>query len=202
MTKKQDEQQQYENEKQQAQEYTEEQVDEQEQTEPASRNGDADEQQQQIADLQQLLEEERNKHLQARADLQNYRNRVEEEKSKYGLQANMLLVNSLLEILDDLQMALNDQDMDLARAKEVMQMFNDKTIAALDTAGVEKIEVNAGDKFDSSYMEAITTVPVEDSEQDGQVVDVVSNAFKYKNKQEILKTAKVIVGKTQEKQAE
>lgn len=148
----------------------------------------------QIAALTQALAEAKNKQLRTMADFENYRRRIDAEKSKFGLMTNRMLVDSILDVLDDVQMAQGDEGMDLERAKELFGTFTDKLVATLRVNGVERIEINKGDDFDSSIMEAITTIP---GEADNKVVDVISGAYKYANKEELLKTAKVVVSKKQ-----
>lgn len=146
-------------------------------------------------DFQSQLETEKKAKLQIMADFQNYRRRTEEEKAKYGIMANMLLTGTILEMLDDIHLALKDKDMTLERAQEFINIMQDKLAGAVSTTGIEKINVNVGDKFDNLMMEAITTVPVEDKAQDNKVIDVISAAYKYRDQGDIFKAAKVIVGK-------
>lgn len=148
-----------------------------------------------VAELETQLQQAREQILLARADLQNYRKRMEEERAKFGLLTNMQLVVQILEIIDDIQLALSDENTTDGRAKEMLLISQDKLIAALQIAGVEKVGINPGDKFDAQMMEAITTTPVTDQSQDNTVVAVISSAYRYAGQTNMLKTAKVIVGK-------
>ncbi len=162
--------------------------DEVQQEEPTERTVDD------MAELEAALAEAKEKQLRTMADFENYRRRMDAEKSKYGLMANKMLVDSILEVLDDVQMARNDDQLDIERATELLSTFSDKLISTLRINGVERIEIKKGDAFNSEYMEAITTIP---GEEDNKVVDIVSGAYKYANKDELLKTAKVVVSKKQ-----
>ncbi|MCA9378892.1 nucleotide exchange factor GrpE [Candidatus Dojkabacteria bacterium] len=148
-----------------------------------------------ITELEAQLAGAREQTLIARADLQNYRNRMEEERAKFGLLTNMQLVTQILEIVDDIQLALSDEGTEDGRAKEMLRISQDKLLAALQIAGVEKVEIRPGDKFDAHMMEAITTTPVAEPAQDNAVIAVVSSAFRYSGQENMLRTAKVIVGK-------
>jgi molecular chaperone GrpE len=145
------------------------------------------------SDIEARLEEEKQKRLQLMSDFQNYQKRVEGEKALFGAMANMGLVREMLEIFDDLNLALADSDLNLEHAKASMKSAQDKIVSTIESAGVERIEVKVGDEFNKDHMEAITTVPSEDKK--GKVIAVISSAFKYKDKEGVLKPAKVVVGK-------
>jgi molecular chaperone GrpE len=142
--------------------------------------------------LTQEVEQEKSRRLQLMADFENFRRRMEDERAKFGLLANRMLVGGVLEVLDDVQMAQNDKGLDLDRAKSLFTTFSDKLLGILRLNGVEKIEIKPGDDFDAATMEAITTVP---GDKDNKVVDVVSSAYRYAGKEELLQTAKVVVSK-------
>lgn len=144
--------------------------------------------------LKLQVEAMRAKWLQTLAEFDNYRKRMDDEKSKFGLMANRMFVDSILEVLDDVQMARGDENLDLERAKSLFETFTDKLLSTLKINGVERLEIQKGDTFDSSTMEAITTMP---GDEDNKVIDVISGAYKYAGKDELLKTAKVVVSKKQ-----
>ncbi len=139
------------------------------------------------------FEEERNKRLKLMADFENYKKRIEQEKATFGAIANMGIIQELLEINDDLGLALDDSELDLDRAKESISNAREKLKSTAKNAGVETIEVKPGDEFDKEKMEAIQAIP--NPEMKNKVVAVISSAYKYKDKDGILKAAKVIVGK-------
>lgn len=145
--------------------------------------------------ISDLVEEEKRKRIELMSDFQNYKKRVEQEKALFGAMANMGIIQDVLEVFDDINLALNDQDLNLEHAKDSMKSAQDKLVATAEKAGIERVSVNAGDEFDKDKMEAISAIPVQDGSQKGKVVAVISSAFKYKGKDGILKAAKVIVGK-------
>lgn len=155
-------------------------------SQPANTNDDSG--------LKQQLEDEKNKRLQLMSDFQNYQRRVEQDKAMFGAVANMSLIQEILEVFDDINLALTDNDLNLEHAKSSMKSAQDKLVTAIEVSGVERIPVSVGDDFDKEKMEAISTVAVTD-DQKGKVIAVISSAFKYKNKDGVLKAAKVVVGK-------
>lgn len=144
-------------------------------------------------DLQSLLNDEKERRLRVMADFENYKRRIEQEKSMFGAMANMSIIQSILEIHDDVQLALDDVELDVDRAKSSLVNVQDKIKSAVGLAGVETLEVKVGDEFNSETMEAIQAI--EDDKNKGKVIAVISSAYKYSNKDGILKPAKVIVGK-------
>lgn len=140
----------------------------------------------QLADL-------KNKNLQLMADFQNYKKRMDQERATFGAIANMGLIQEILEVYDDLELAIVDEQLDLERAKSSIQNAQSKLINAAKIAGIEKVEVEVGSDFDKEKMEAISTVP--NPEMKDKVIAVISSAYKYVGKDGILKAAKVIVGK-------
>lgn len=144
-------------------------------------------------DLETLLEEEKGKRLALMADFQNYQRRVSEEKANWGAISNMALIQDVLEVSDDISLALNDETLDLEHSKTSLKSAKDKLVDTVLRAGVERIEIKVGDEFNKDFMEAISTIPVQD--QKNKVIAVISSAYKYVGKEYILKPAKVVVGK-------
>lgn len=144
--------------------------------------------------LQSQLEEERMKRIQVMADFQNYQKRIDQERSTWGAISNMALIRESLEIYDDLHLALNDENLSLEHAKISIKSAQDKLLVSVAAAGIEVIDIKVGDNFDKEKMEAVSTIEAGE-DQKNKVVAVVSSAFKYKDKEFILKPAKVVVGK-------
>lgn len=140
------------------------------------------------------LETEKTRRLQLFADFQNYQKRVEAEKADWTALSNMSMINDVLEIYDDLQLALNDENLTLDSSREAIKTAQSKMNVLLEAAGVEKIEVNVGDEFDKDFMEAVTAVP-SGEENKNKVIAVITSAIKLKSREGIFKPAKVVVGK-------
>lgn len=156
---------------------------------------DANPLQLEVDELKQALEQQKHQHLLTRADFENYRRNVDKEKAKFGAIANMQLVTQILEVIDDIQLALQDEGLTKDRAEEMLKIAQDKLGTAVLIAGLEKIEVKVGDVYQASKMEAITTAPVESEDKHNTVVAVISAGYQYSGQGDILKTAKVVVGK-------
>jgi molecular chaperone GrpE len=148
-----------------------------------------------LSTLKTQLNDEKERRLRLMADFENYKRRLEQEKSLFGALANIGLIQELLEVSDDITLALNDESLDLNRAKEALKLAQDKLLGSAKNAGVEKVDVKIGDEFNKETMEAVTSVPAQSEEQKGKVIAVISSAYKYANKEGIIKAAKVVVGK-------
>jgi molecular chaperone GrpE len=144
--------------------------------------------------FKQMYENERNARIQLMADFQNFRKRTEEEKALFGAISNMGLINDILEVFDDINLALNDEQIDIEQAKNSMQSAQEKIVTAVEKVGVVRIAVNVGDEFNREVMEAISTIDAGE-EMKGKVIAVINSAMKYRDRDGIIKHAKVVVGK-------
>ncbi len=148
-----------------------------------------------LEELKQSLQSEQSARVQLMADFDNFRKRMDAEKSRFGALANMQLISHLLDVVDDVQLAKGDSELQAVRAQEVLQIITDKLVSSLNSVGVDKVNLQPGDKYDPATMEAVTTIPAESVEQDGTVAQVISSPFKFSQDGNIIKSAKVVVYK-------
>ncbi|HXK33310.1 MAG TPA: nucleotide exchange factor GrpE [Dehalococcoidia bacterium] len=146
--------------------------------------------------LRAQLEEEREKAQsfyaswqRSAADFQNYKRRVEEERSETARLANAALVINLLPIMDDLERALNTVDAHLAGLTWVdgIRLIHRKFQAVLDMAGVQEIEAD-GRMFDPAQHEAVSQGPGDE----GKVIAVVQKGYRLGDR--VIRPAMVVVG--------
>lgn len=145
--------------------------------------------------LEKQLQDESNRRLSLMSDFQNYQKRIEGEKALFGAMANMGIISSVLEIHDDLELALNDETLDLENAKASIKNAQGKIVQTVASAGVESISVKVGDAFDKEVMEAVSMIQAPNEDMKGKVIAVISSAYKYKDRDGVFKPAKVVVGK-------
>jgi len=111
----------------------------------------------QLARLQEELEQERDAHLRALADLRNYRDRVAREHVQQVRYANAALMEALIPTLDHLEMALQaaqehgEGDTALAEGVYLTQR---QLLDTLAQAGLQPIAA-LGEVFDPSRHEAV-----------------------------------------------
>ncbi len=118
------------------------------------------------------------------ADYQNLERRIEEERRLLSKLSAMLLVEKLLPVLDNLEIAqkhLNDEGLAM-----VIKQFKD----ILTQEGVEEIEV-IGQQFDPNQHEAVET---EEGENENTVASVIAKGYKIEDK--VIRPAKVVVVKS------
>lgn len=149
---------------------------------------------QQIAEKDKQVQEYLGKYRQAATEFEDARLRLRREISKDIERGRREILSDLLEVVDNL-----DRAIDSARAgaspdalAQGVEMVRRQFLAKLDSFGVKPIEA-AGQRFDPSVHEAITTVPAESPEQDGLVVGTVRTG--YRIGEDVLRPASVAVAK-------
>lgn len=142
------------------------------------------------AELQQTkskLEEMTGISMRALADLQNYKRRMEEEKSTFITFANAALFQELLPSLINIQRTLNHETKDEEWIKGAEQTMK-QIIQSCEKAGLSQMQLKPGDPFDPNLHEALMTAP---GEKD-QILEVLEPGFMLGEK--VLKQARVKVG--------
>ena len=94
-----------------------------------------------------------------RADLENYRKRVNREKEELLNYGNKSLIEEILPVLDSMERALGHASEDgQAAVVEGIRMTHGMLVAALKKFGVTPIEA-VGTPFDSAFHQAMAQVP-------------------------------------------
>lgn len=158
----------------------EEEIDEEEVVE-----GESSEVDEAVNQLQQQVEDFKNKYVRAIADYQNLERRVQEQRKELMLSANRELLLRIIPILDTLQLAAQHSD-DKALQASIQQF-----LSILKSEGVTAIET-VGKAFDPSVMECVTT-------QEGDeniVLTEVRTGYMLSDK--LLRSAQVVVGSAEQ----
>jgi molecular chaperone GrpE len=136
----------------------------------------------------------RERHLRLAAEFDNYRKRMERERSESWLRAQAQLLERILEPLDDLErIARQDPEATSAAAlQEGAAMVERKFMRVLEAAGVEAIEAE-GKPFDPTIHEALTTVPAASEDEDETVAQVYQKGYRLKGV--LVRAARVVVRK-------
>jgi molecular chaperone GrpE len=150
-----------------------------------------------VESLRAQLEEERNRAegylrswQRAAADFQNYKRRVEEERQRNTLFANLALVLNMLPIYDDLCRALENVDASIAGSAwvEGVRQIARKFQGALEASGVKEIPAEPGMDFDPNLHEAVA----QDEGEPGKIVRVLQKG--YTMGERVIRPAMVTVG--------
>jgi molecular chaperone GrpE len=147
----------------------------------------------QLADLQQQLEQEKKEYLFLMADFENFRKRTLKEKAdliKNGAEGAM---RDLLPVVDDLERALDaiNKGGDLESLKEGVDLIYNKFVKYLESQHVTAID-STGKDFDTDVHEAVTMFPAPDPSMKGKVIDTTIKGYMINDK--VLRHAKVVVG--------
>jgi len=121
--------------------------------------------------------------------------RLRREISKDVERARRDVISELLEVLDNLERAL-DASRQSPSPEALLQgidMVRRQFLNKLESIGVKPIE-SIGARFDPSLHEAISTVPAASADQDGTVIGVVRQGYRIGD--EVLRPAAVAVAKS------
>ncbi len=129
----------------------------------------------------------------ARADFYNYRQRIAKERQQIRRLVTDDTISSLLPVLDNLDRALTVPED--GSAKDVLVgvgMVRRQFLSTLEELGVRVIPTE-GAPFDPALHDAVETVPVEDPEQDGRILEELTRG--YRTDERVLRASRVTVGK-------
>ena len=146
----------------------------------------------QVNELNQQVNDEKDKFLRLFAEFENYRKRTSKERLELFKTASQELMVALLPISDDMDRALlefkKSNNNDLIQGFELIYTkFNE----ILKSKGLNELKVKKGDKFDPESHEAITQIKAEKEKNKGKIVDVIEKGFLQGDK--IIRYPKVIV---------
>lgn len=117
----------------------------------------------------------KDKYLRARADLENYRMRINREKESWRANAVRSMALSFIDILDNLNLALTttnaNQDANDPTFLKGVTAVRDQLKNQLEQRGVRQIEAKSGDAFDPDQHEALMVQ--ESADVEGQVVGLI-----------------------------
>ena len=131
-------------------------------------------------------------YLRLMAEYDNYRKRTIKEKADLIKNGGEKVLIGLLPVVDDFQRALEtiDKATDLTAVKEGVDLIYQKFRSFLQQNGVKETEM-AGQPFDADLHEAIATVPAQNEEQQGKIIDNVQTGYTLNDK--VIRHAKVVV---------
>lgn len=148
-----------------------------------------------VKELEEQLAQETEAKLMARADLENYRKRMEVERGDAVVIANMAILKAIIEVIDDFERMVNDLDEKGKEDKiDAFKPVLDKTKGILVDYGVTEIELGKGDMLNPETMEAIGTVAVDEDEHN-KIIDITRKGYQLRDQGRVVRHAQVIVGK-------
>src|SRR2546427_2021363 len=126
-----------------------------------------------IADLQDRL-------LRRQAEFENFRRRVERDRSDFLQYAAMEVVREILPVLDDFERALKTETSDAGFRKGV-ELIYQRLIEALKKIGLEPIETTIGSEFDPNLHQAVVRFETEEA-PDNTILDEFQRGYNFRGK--------------------
>jgi len=128
-----------------------------------------------------------------RADFENYRKNTEGRMQQMRDYANMELIGSILDVVDNFERGIKAykvaEEQDLESFMEGMMKVRKQLVDILKTEKVSPIKCK-GKEFDPFLHEAVSTMTSTDLE-DNTIIDIVKRGYMYKEK--VLRPAKVVI---------
>ena len=148
-----------------------------------------------IEALEKELEEQKDKLLRLAAEFDNYKKRTAREYANLIESANLDLIRSLLDILDNFRRALaSAKDADAEAIFKGMEMIYNQFDSLLKERGLEEIEAE-GQPFDPELHEAVMTTPTDELPED-YVASEMQKGYRIKGR--VVRHSKVAVAKPPE----
>jgi molecular chaperone GrpE len=147
----------------------------------------------QVEQLEKQLLELDDRYKRLYADFENLKRRSAKEKLDLMLSANEKILKKILPILDDFERAISaslDSDKDSTFYSGI-KLIHNKFVMLLEQSNVKTMNSNIGDDFDPNLHEAITSLPHNDINMKGKIVEIVEKGFHLN--ENVLRFAKVII---------
>lgn len=145
-----------------------------------------------VAALTQKNKDLEDKYLRSEAEIQNAQRRYSKERANLVKYESQCLGKDILASVDNLERALQVKADDEASSqlKKGIEMTLEGLVRALKDNGIEEIKAD-GEKFDPTLHQAVQSVPAENDDQKGHVVQVLQKGYVYKDR--TLRPAMVVV---------
>lgn len=157
-------------------------------------SGSPNETESRIAELEEQVQEQKDKYLRLFAEFENYKKRTIKEKLDMLKNASQDTLSSLLPVLDDFDRAkkVADQEGSKENFPEGIQLVYNKLYAIMANKGLTPMD-STGHDFDPEFHEAFTEIPAPSEDMKGKVIDTIEKGYFLNEK--IIRHAKVVVGK-------
>jgi len=147
-----------------------------------------------LNEAQQQIEELNERVVRLTADYDNYRKRAQRDKIEARQFANQGILEKLLPVLDNFEMAIiavKDAD---PSVRDGVQMIYDQLLSVLKAEGVEPVDA-VGKQFDPNLHEAISQEESDEVEE-GEVISQIQRGFILNDR--LVRPARVVVAKAAE----
>ena len=133
-----------------------------------------------LDELRRQLNDQREKYLRLAAEFDNFRKRVTRERTELGERAQAGLVTRLLDVLDDMdRLGADGGAASPESIRQAVGLVDKKLRKELEAAGLERIDP-AGQPFDPSLHEAVSTLPPPSPDRDHTVSATFQTGYRFK----------------------
>ena len=143
-----------------------------------------------VKELNEQINNEKDKYVRLFAEFENYKRRTAKERIDLFKTAGKEVLSSLIPVVEDFKRALNQEDPNQEDSQGIQLIYN-KLQETLKNQGLEELEVNIGDSFDSEIHEAISQIPAQNDDQKGKIIDIIEGGYKLGD--QVIKFPKVVV---------
>ena len=145
-------------------------------------------------EIYKKIEEEKDKFLRLFAEFENYKKRTQKERLDLFKTSHQEVIVSLIPVLDDFGRGISE----ITKSKDEsliqgIKLIQEKFLRILKDHGLQEIQTQKGDDFNTDIHEAVTQIPAISEELQGKIVKIVENGYSLRDK--VIRHAKVIVGK-------
>lgn len=145
------------------------------------------------------LQDERDSYLdglqRSRADLDNFRRRVTQEKLQAASRGKADLLRAMLPILTNMRLALQHAEEDAEAVKQGVQMIWQQFEGFMRDQGVEPV-ATVGEPFDPAHHEALSTIPATNDHLPDTIVAEIKAGYFFEG--QLLSPAQVVVARSTE----
>jgi molecular chaperone GrpE len=141
-----------------------------------------------LRELQEQLDESRNKYLYLYSDFENFKRHAARERMELIQTAGRDILTTLLPILDDFDRAEKSDAL-----TEGTALIHQKLVNTLKSKGLTVIDTQTGDDFNADIHEAVAEVPAASEDLKGKIIDILEPGYTLGER--IIRYAKVVVGK-------
>ena len=143
-----------------------------------------------VKELNEQINNEKDKYVRLFAEFENYKRRTAKERIDLFKTAGKEVLSSLIPVVEDFKRALNQEDPNQEDSQGIQLIYN-KLQETLKNQGLEELEVEIGDSFDSEIHEAISQIPAQNDNQKGKIIDIIEGGYKLGD--QVIKFPKVVV---------
>lgn len=147
--------------------------------------------QKKIKELEEIIDQSKDKYLRIAAEYENYRKRTVEERFEAIENGKKAILKSIIPILDDFERA--EKANKNTNENDGFFLIQQKLFDSLKKEGLNKINTSIGKEFDVNKHEAITQIKAPKKNLKGKIVDEIESGYMLNDK--VIRYTKVVIGK-------